>query len=149
MAQALRSQIEADDGQPDHADSLEFRQLSKLKRALHLHIPEFEKELEREQHFERARDVDAAIELIRQASSSNQTLDERATDLEARLDSLSERSARELESSESRVVQAEARARAADARTLLAEQRLGEAEERLRQIIEVITEELSGHPAAA
>jgi hypothetical protein len=149
MAQALRSQIELDDGQSDHADELEFRQLSKLKRALHLHIPDLEKEIEREQNFQRANDVDAAVELIRRASSSNRTLEDRAMELEAQLDSLSERSARDLESSESRAEQAEERARAANARTLLAEQRLGEAEERLRQIIEVIGEELSGRPAAA
>lgn len=149
MAQALRTEIEANEGQPDHADSLEFRQLSKLKRALHLHIPELEKELERERNFERARDVDAAVELIRQASGSNRALEERAAELQDRLDALAERSARELENSESRLAQAESRARAADARTLLAEQRLGQAEERLRQIIEVISEELSTRPAAA
>lgn len=149
MAQALRSKIEVDDGQFNHADELEFRQLSKLKRALHLHIPELEKELEREQNFQRANDVDAAVELIRRASSSNRTLEGRTTELEAQLDSLSERSARDLENFESRAERAEELARAADARTLLAEQRLGEAEERLRQIIDVIGEELSGRPATA
>lgn len=149
MAQALRNDIEANDDHPDYADSLESRQMSKLKRALHLHIPELEKELERERNSERARDVEVAVELIRQASTSNRNLEERTVDLEARLDALAAHSARELESSESRANQAEARARAADARTLLAEQRLGEAEERLRQIIEVISEELSIRTAAA
>jgi hypothetical protein len=147
MAQALRTEIEANDDQSDPTDTLEFRQLSKLKRVLHLHIPELERELER--NSERTHDVDAAVDLIRQASNSNRVLEERAMDLEARLNELAERSARELENSESRIVEAEARARNADARTLLAEQRLGEAEERLRQIIEVISEELSARPASA
>jgi hypothetical protein len=147
MAQALRNDVQASAEEFDHADTLELRQLSKLKRALNLHIPEIEKEFERERISERARDVDDAVELIRQASSSNRLLDERASALEARLDALAESSARDLEKSESRVEAAEARARAADARTLQAEQRLGEAEERLRQIIEVISEELSARPA--
>jgi hypothetical protein len=148
MAQMLRNSIEANDDQPDYADTLELRQLNKLKRALHLHIPELEKEFERERHSERIRDVEAAVELIRQASNSNRVLEDRTQELKAELDSLAERSARDLELSQSLIEAAEARARAAEARTLLAEQRLGEAEERLRQIIDVIGEELSGRTLA-
>jgi hypothetical protein len=149
MAQVLRNSIEANDDQPDYADTLELRQLNKLKRALHLHIPELEKEFERERHSERIRDVEAAVELIRQASNSNRVLEDRTHELKAELDSLAERSARDLELSQSLIEAAEARARAAEARTLLAEQRLGEAEERLRQIIDVIGEELSGRTSTA
>jgi hypothetical protein len=149
MAQMLRNSIEANDDQPDYADTLELRQLNKLKRALHLHIPELEKEFERERHSERIRDVEAAVELIRQASNSNRVLEDRTQELKAELDSLAERSARDLELSQSLIEAAEARARAAEARTLLAEQRLGEAEERLRQIIDVIGEELSGRTLTA
>jgi chromosome segregation ATPase len=154
MAQVLRNSIEANDGQPDYgqpdyADTLELRQLNKLKRALHLHIPELEKEFERERHSERIRDVEAAVELIRQASNSNRVLEDRTQELKAELDSLAERSARDLELSQSLIEAAEARARAAEAKTLLAEQRLGEAEERLRQIIDVIGEELAGRTSIA
>ncbi|HEY0353295.1 MAG TPA: hypothetical protein VGC68_06665 [Enterovirga sp.] len=149
MAQVLRNSIEANDGQPDYADTLELRQLNKLKRALHLHIPELEKEFERERHSERIRDVEAAVELIRQASNSNRVLEDRTQELKAELDSLAERSARDLELSQSLIEAAEARARAAEAKTLLVEQRLGEAEERLRQIIDVIGEELAGRTSIA
>jgi hypothetical protein len=149
MAQVLRNSIEANDGQPDYADTLELRQLNKLKRALHLHVPELEKEFERERHSERIRDVEAAVELIRQASNSNRVLEDRTQELKAELDSLAERSARDLELSQSVIEAAEARARAAEAKTLLAEQRLGQAEERLRQIIDVIGEELAGRTSIA
>jgi chromosome segregation ATPase len=89
-----------------------------------------------------SRQLSAALDQIRRASSLLGSLEDRSSDLQASYDELAARSEREREEAEARLEASEARAEQALERARVAEQRLREAEDRLRQLAAVIEEEL-------
>jgi hypothetical protein len=85
---------------------------------------------------ESALDFAATMEGVRRVAESLRAAEQRASDLQAGLQSLTERARREIGAAEERV-------RAADERTQAAEERARAAEERLAQMMELIQREFA------